>query len=1272
MASLPIRFVLFLLAGLLLAPTSANAAESLEQHGFKALVFSKTAGFRHASIADGIAAITALATEHDFEVTFTEDAQAFTTQNLAQYDVIVFLNTTGDVLDDTQQAAMEAFIQAGGGFVGVHAAADTEYDWAWYGGLVGAYFDSHPEIQQAEVRVLDTEHPSTSHLPRRWTRTDEWYNYQTNPRGEVHVLATLDEGSYSGGNMGADHPIAWCHGYDGGRAWYTGGGHTSEAYSEPAFRTHLVNGLEWAAGVVAGDCGGTVWGNYQVIPIETDVDNPMMLKVANDGRVFFVERGGRVRLYDPTSGQTSNIGTLPVFANFEDGLLGIELDPAFDTNGWIYLFYSPLTGGPRQRVSRFVFDGSSLDMSSERVLLEIPVQRDECCHSGGDLEFGPDGSLFISTGDNTNPFADGYAPIDERAGREPWDAQGSSGNTNDLRGKVLRILPQADGTYTTPADNLFPDGTDGRAEIYAMGTRNPFRIAVDPNTGWLYWGDVGPDATGDSGARGPRGYDEWNQARTAGNYGWPFCIADNQAYRDFSYATQSSGALFDCANGPTNDSPNNTGATTLPPAQPAWIWYPYGAATDFPGVTAGSGRTAIAGPVYQHQPDQVVDSPQLPAAFQDAVFIAEWTRNWLHVVTLDDEGQPLAISPFLPNETFIRPLAFEQGPDGALYVIEWGTGFGGNNPDAQIVRIEYAAGSRSPIAEATATPTAGLAPLTVSFSSEGTRDPDPGDALSYAWDFDGDGTADATTANASHTYTDEGRFVASLLVTDLDGNEGRAFVTITVGNTPPTVTMATPVEGGFFDWSDTVPFSVGAADAEDGSTEAGTIACADVGVQAFIGHDQHSHPLEVQNGCTGAIEIADGHGDDGEELFYLVEATYTDAGEGSVGALTGRTLHRLQPRTKEAEHYTSQSGVELEASEDPLGGEQQLAFIDHGDYAVYDPVNLTGITHVTFRVASAGRGGRIELRADAADGELLGTAYVSPTGGWQVFESVTAAISDPGRTIALYLLFQDTPGAGGLFNVNKMRFHGHGVAEAPAEPRGFSVAYYDHPDFAGTPLEGIEPVLNYNWQTRAPADGLSASSFSAAWAGNLTFPSSGGYTLSAVLDGHLVVQVDGEVELDETTTSEQEVTGTVRIAAGTYPIRVFYRNTSGAAQLSLRWSGPGLAAEDLIQPEAVTPLAIDVAREAGPSVPAHFGLAAPFPNPADRQTTLRYTLPTPERVQVEIVDLLGRTVLTALDQPQAAGAHALHLATATLASGVYLCRLVAGGRQATQQLVVVH
>lgn len=208
------------------------------------MIFTKTDGYRHKSIEKGVQTLRELGRKSGFIALQTDSGNDFNTQNLNNYKLVVFLSTTMDVLNDDQQRAFESYIKGGGAFLGIHAAADTEYDWAWYGKLVGAYFDSHPKVQKAKIDVLSKNHPSTEHLQDSWTRTDEWYNFK-NLNPNITVLLNLDEGSYEGGANGANHPIAWYHEYEGGRAFYTGGGHTNESFDEPHFRQHLLGAIEW-------------------------------------------------------------------------------------------------------------------------------------------------------------------------------------------------------------------------------------------------------------------------------------------------------------------------------------------------------------------------------------------------------------------------------------------------------------------------------------------------------------------------------------------------------------------------------------------------------------------------------------------------------------------------------------------------------------------------------------------------------------------------------------------------------------------------------------------------------------------------------------------------------------------------------------------------------------------------------------------------------------------------------------------------------------------
>jgi cytochrome c len=423
------------------------------------------------------------------------------------------------------------------------------------------------------------------------------------------------------------------------------------------------------------------------VVLSTNLLEPIQLSIARNGNVYFGERHGAVKVWKPDTGTTVTIAQLSVFTGPEDGLLGLALDPGFLANHWLYLFHST-PGILENRVSRFAVHGDTLDLASQKVLLRIPTVAKKPNHSGGGLAFDAQGNLYASTGDYTFiNDSTGFAPLDERPGRELFDSQRTAANSYDPRGKILRIHPEPDGGYTIPQGNLFPQGTPkALPEIYIMGCRNPFRFSIDPKNGWLFWGDVGPDARESDPKRGPAGFDEFNLAKKAGNFGWPYFVADNKPYVKYDFATGESGERFDPLK-PVNNSPHNTGIRELPPAQPAFIWYPPTPSTRFPQLGSGA-RSAMAGPVYHFDPNLKSDR-KLPRYFDNALFIFEWERGWIQEVRLDGEGHLEAIRPFLPQMTFKRPISMSVGMDGALYLIEWGTAWY-NNKDSQIVRIEYA------------------------------------------------------------------------------------------------------------------------------------------------------------------------------------------------------------------------------------------------------------------------------------------------------------------------------------------------------------------------------------------------------------------------------------------------------------------------------------------------------------------------------------------------------------------------------------------------------
>ncbi|MFY1670320.1 PQQ-dependent sugar dehydrogenase [Plantactinospora sp. WMMB334] len=767
--------------------------------------------------------------------------------------------------------------------------------------------------------------------------------------------------------------------------------------------------------------------DYQQVTLATgsaEIGEAMSLAVLPNRSVVHTARDGTVRVTD-AAGNTRVAGTVPVYTHDEEGMQGVAADPNFASNRYIYLYYSPPLNTPggdapttgtaadwdrwkgHLRLSRFTMNADdTLNMGSERVVLQVPNDRGQCCHVGGDIDFDAAGNLYLSTGDDTNPFeSNSYTPIDERTTRNPqFDAQRSSGNTNDLRGKVLRIRPQPDGTYTIPAGNLFPPGTaNTRPEIYAMGFRNPFRMSVDKPTGIVYLGDYGPDAGVGDPDRGPGGQVEFNRITSPGNYGWPYCTGTNttaETYNEYTFPSGPSQGKYNCLGGPTNNSFRNTGLGTLPPARPSWIRY--GDAGSPPEFGGGS-ESPMGGPVYRYDAS-LSSSVKFPASLDGRYFAGEYGRRWIKAIAVNADGSPGEISDFPWHGTQVMDQAF--GPDGALYVLDYGTG---SNNQA-LYRIEYiGGGNRNPIAVASANRTSGPSPLTVSFSSAGSTDPEGG-ALSYLWTF-GDGTT-STAANPTKTYPANGRYTPTLRVTDPTGLTGTASLVITVGNTAPTVTLTAPGDGQLFAFGDTVPFQVTVTDPEDG-----TIDCSRVRVTYALGHDSHAHQISARTGCSGTMTVpVDGEHDSAANIFGVFDASYTDN-----GGLTSNSIRTLQPKHRQGEHFGGQSGGVQLAEHAAAEGGRTAGFIDNGDWISYRPYQLGNATGFSARVSSGGPGGTIQVRAGSATGTLLGSVAVPNTGSWDTFTTVSTTLANqPSGPTTLHLVF--TGGAGNLFDVDSFTF----------------------------------------------------------------------------------------------------------------------------------------------------------------------------------------------------------------------------------------------------------
>jgi cytochrome c len=815
-----------------------NIQLATENAPLKVLIFSKTKGWRHKSIEPGIEHFSLALSKKGIQVVASEDAKIFNDTDLSTFSAVMFLNTTGDILNSQQQVAMERYIQAGGGFVGIHSATDTESqgEWYWYRRLVGGVFAGHPNIpsnvQTARVQVLTKNHPSTAHLADNFLMVDEWYDFKSLSDRRTDLLK-VDENSYHGGGHKGYHPVAWYHDFDGGRSFYSGIGHNSDNFNNPDYMQHILGGIEYAIGDNVRDYTKSRPEPNRFVKetLLEGLNEPISLDITQDGSgVIFIERKGKVNWFDVASGALTEIGQVPVFSaeGFgEFGLLTVALDPDFAINQHVFMMYnlaSPAeNAGPLQRISRFTLVEGKLGLSTEIAMLNA-ANDDTCCHTGGNMEFDGQGNLYIAFGDNTNPFkAFGVGPTDFRTGEQVNDALRSSGNTQDYRGKILRIKPQPDGSYTIPAGNLFLDPANGKPEIYVMGTRNPYTLAFDDQENTLYYGDVGPDARAYTDEHGAKGYDEINKVTQAGNFGWPLFIGNNKAYRQFDYQSNKAGNWNNPLS-PQNTSPNNTGLKDLPAAQSAYIWYPYGQSDIFPELAAG-GRNALVAGVYRS--NQHADA--LPDYYDGGLFISDFMRRWIKVVFSDENGDIYKLEEFAPDAEFVAPIDLKFSHQGQLYILEYGSKWHTGNADSSLSRIVYTgSGNRPPVAKMSASLIQGAAPLIFTTSGEGSNDPD-NDPLTYTWQVvrlnKGQDLKDADFSQASKiqgiettfTLEENGRYALALKVTDKKNQTNTKLLLVEVGNTPPTIDISVTGNQSFF-WPDKTPpqYQVIIADNEDG------------------------------------------------------------------------------------------------------------------------------------------------------------------------------------------------------------------------------------------------------------------------------------------------------------------------------------------------------------------------------------------------------------------------------------------------------------------------
>jgi PKD repeat protein len=782
---------LALAAAALVVPSNAQAKQAAAADPYKVLVVTSATD---ALTTAGVDAITAAGTGI-YTVTSPTPANVgaqFTPEGLDQYRAVVFLNTgMASPLTDAQRAVFESYYKKGGGFVGIGSAIETDEAWSFMTDLLGTRSSGRTALQSGTVKVFDRVHDASKNLPEYWERTDHWYNFATNVRGQSHVLASVVEDPFgpqpgghtldgiAGGTMGANHPISFCKDYQGGRSFYTGLGNTPESFNA-SMVTHLKGAIDWAAGQsspVYSDCGATVLRNYQQVKVSgpPNLNEPIGFDQFPDGRIVQTSRRGDVRLHNPATGVTTQIAnfadpalplTQRIYTHSEDGLYGPAVDNNFAQNKWVYLFYSPQTvvdvklsdgsivtqttptttppntsADPKAwdpylgyfQLSRFKFvedaNGPRLDLTTEQQILKVPVNRQECCHVAGDIDFDKHNNLWLVTGDDTPAGginAGGYGPFNDQLTDEqqvirvtnatggtytltfngqttapiPYnatnvqvdaalealsslgpnqiqfsggpantanmnvffrrakqqsnqpqitiDGSGLTGNTptvsattalegglyqrptgddrrstlntNDLRGKIIRIkvkdtdIAAADankadygsgGAYTIPAGNLYPlvngqPQPKTRAEVHSMGFRNPFRIQVDEND-VAYISDYSPDASNPARSRGPSGVGRFEIVRKPSNYGYPICYSSKLGYYKWNFhefLTAPDGSQTTTVGAPLGNPPepidcgastiindsrfnleggpgNDAGLREIPPITDPEIWYSY-------------------------------------------------------------------------------------------------------------------------------------------------------------------------------------------------------------------------------------------------------------------------------------------------------------------------------------------------------------------------------------------------------------------------------------------------------------------------------------------------------------------------------------------------------------------------------------------------------------------------------------------------------------------------------------------------------------------------
>jgi cytochrome c len=839
--------------------------------------------------------IQRLSLQHHWSVTTTADPLAFQYDSLKTYAAIIFLNNVGTTVDSSLRSDVERFVREGGGAVFIHASIDANPSWDFYQSLVGVQSRSATAVQDARVHILDDYHPSTSHGGKTWTVRERILNLTSNLRQYAHVLAAFDSRTIDGGTMGLDHPMTWCSQIDQGRSWVTTIGSEEGTYNDARLQRHIEQGIRWASHLVDGDASAFRFQSYSMRTVAqiggivslTSLPNRKLFVATRHGEFFVVSRDGQVQ---------RKAGEIWVGHGGEDGTLGVVAESRRSDSIFVYVFAADRNSSA-VTLRRVLVDSDTIVASATRTILSFPYDPDAFYHVGGGLALdNRTGDLFIGTGDNTNAEGlGGYPGLDERPGQSFFDAQRTSSNTMSLRGKVLRIRPRLDGSgYDIPDGNLYPIGTDSTLpEIYAMGLRNPFRLAVDSVSGTICVGDVGPNPWPIKEVFGDvDGVEELNVMSSPGNYGWPYFLGNNDAFNlvDMGPPPVSRGQNNPVL--PVNASPNNTGKRVLPPALPFTYGY-----RDFEPDSAlcgkPDGRAICAGPYIELHANLTPGS--LPRQLHNYWLLYDFARGWIRCFRLDSVGQVIAGFPLYLRPDSSSILDLELTDDGELYALVWDDPKRGA-AKARVVKIEWNPTTSAPLLPRIRTDVSyGAVPLNVVFDGRESR----GKIASYEWDFDGDGVTDSFSSVESWSYTSVGTYVARLTVRDSSDTQSSTSTTIIVGNSPPTIESLSPSHGMVYREGNPVEVTVVASDDHTAETD------LSYSIAMLLGHDNHAHPVDEQSGSTVVLQspVLRNHGS-AQQLFALVTVSVKDQGNGAAAALQRDTSIILQPHLKEAEYST--------------------------------------------------------------------------------------------------------------------------------------------------------------------------------------------------------------------------------------------------------------------------------------------------------------------------------------------------------------------------------